>query len=77
MTVDVKLRAIMADMFDLKGGEIKNEFNLEDDLGIDSVSFVDLISTVENDFDIDIPDEDVDTIATFGDILAYVTKATA
>ena len=50
--------------------------NIQDDLVADSLDVVDLITTIEDEFDISIPDEAVEEIKTVGDIVNYVEKNT-
>ena len=49
---------------------------IQEDLGADSLDVVDLITTIEDEFDISIPDEAVDEIKTVGDIVNYIEKNT-
>ena len=48
------------------------EANLLDDLGADSLDVVELVMALEEEFDIEVPDEDVESIRTIGDIVKYV-----
>ena len=50
--------------------------NIQDDLGADSLDVVDLITTIEDEFDLYIPDEAVEEIKTVGDIVNYIEKNT-
>jgi acyl carrier protein len=52
----------------------KPEQKLVEDLGFDSLGLVELVLAVEEDFDLDIPDEDLEGILTYGQALAYVQK---
>ena len=56
--------------------EVTTEANIQDDLGADSLDVVDLITTIEDEFDISIPDEAVEEIKTVGDIVNYIEKNT-
>lgn len=71
-----KIRDIIAEQLSVDTEEIKAESNLQDDLGADSLDIVDLIQSIEDEFDLSIPDEAVEGIKTVGDITAYIEKET-
>jgi acyl carrier protein len=67
-----KIRDIIVDQLDVDADEVTAEASIIDDLGADSLDVVDLISSVEDEFDVEIPDEKVEGIKTVGDIVAYI-----
>jgi acyl carrier protein len=68
-----KVRAILVDQLGIDDEEkITMEASITDDLGADSLDVVDLIMSLEEEFDIEIPDEDVENMKTVGDIVKYV-----
>ncbi len=69
-----KLKDIIAEQLGVDGGEVTAEANIQDDLGADSLDVVDLITTIEDEFDLSIPDEAVEEIKTVGDIVSYIEK---
>ncbi|MCR4639021.1 acyl carrier protein [Ruminococcus sp.] len=71
-----KLKDIIAEQLSVEADEINMESNIQDDLGADSLDVVDLITTIEDEFDISIPDEAVEEIKTVGDIVNYIEKNT-
>ncbi|HEZ7985769.1 MAG TPA: acyl carrier protein [Ruminococcus sp.] len=71
-----KLKGIIAEQLGVDEGEVTAEANIQDDLGADSLDIVDLITTIEDEFDISIPDEAVEEIKTVGDISNYIEKNT-
>ena len=71
-----KLKEISAEQLRVEADEVKMDSNIQDDLGADSLDVVDLITTIEDEFDISIPDEAVEEIKTVGDIVNYVEKNT-
>lgn len=71
-----KLKDIIAEQLSVEADEVSLESNIQDDLGADSLDVVDLITTIEDEFDISIPDEAVEEIKTVGDIVSYVEKNT-
>ena len=71
-----KLKDIIADQLSVDADEVTMDSNIQDDLGADSLDVVDLITTIEDEFDISIPDEAVEEIKTVGDIVNYIEKNT-
>ena len=67
-----KVRDLVAEQFDIEADEVTAESQIVDDLGADSLDVVDLISAVEDEFDVQIPDEKVEGIKTVGDIVAFI-----
>ncbi len=67
-----KVRDIIVEVLDAAADDVTEEASIIDDLGADSLDVVDLISSVEEEFDIEIPDEKVESIKTVGDIVAYI-----
>ena len=71
-----KLKDIIAEQLSVEADEVNMDSNIQDDLGADSLDVVDLITTIEDEFDICIPDEAVEEIKTVGDIVNYIEKNT-
>ncbi|MDD7517858.1 MULTISPECIES: acyl carrier protein [Ruminococcus] len=71
-----KLKDIIAEQLSVEADEVNLDANIQDDLGADSLDVVDLITTIEDEFDISIPDEAVEEIKTVGDIVNYIEKNT-
>lgn len=69
-----KLKDIIAEQLGVDAEEVTTEANIQDDLGADSLDVVELITTIEDEFDISIPDEAVEEIKTVGDIANYIEK---
>ena len=67
-----KIKSIIVDQLDADENEVTMEANIQDDLGADSLEVVDLVMSIEENFDIEIPDEDVENIKTVGDIVKYI-----
>ena len=72
-----KVAAILAEQLDAEEESITLETNLVDDLGADSLDVVDLVMTLEDEFDMEIPDEDIENVRTVGDIVKYLEEHTA
>ena len=71
-----KLKDIIAEQLSVEADEVNLDANIQDDLGADSLDVVDLITTIEDEFDLSIPDEAVEEIKTVGDIVNYIEKNT-
>ena len=71
-----KIRDIIVDQLGVDEDEVTTEANIQDDLGADSLDVVDLITTIEDEFDLSIPDEAVEEIKTVNDIVNYIEKNT-
>lgn len=71
-----KLKDIIVDQLGVEDETVTLEANIQEDLGADSLDTVDLITTIEDEFDISIPDEAVEGIKTVGDIVNYIEKNT-
>ncbi len=67
-----KIKAILSEQFSVEESEITAETLLEDDLGADSLDVVDLLMTIEDDFEVEIPDEEVENIKTVGALVEYI-----
>lgn len=67
-----KVAAILAEQLDAEEETITLETNLVEDLGADSLDVVDLVMTLEDEFDMEIPDEDIVDVRTVGDIVKYL-----
>ena len=68
------LKEIIATEFGVNRGDIELSSNLRKDLGLDSLDLVELVMAVEQEFAIDIPDDDADKLLTFGDVVNYVEE---
>lgn len=67
-----KVRQIICDQLDLEEDVVTMEANILEDLGADSLDIVDLVMSLEEEFDIEIPDEQVENIKTVSDIVKYI-----
>lgn len=67
-----KIAAILADQLDVEAADITMTTDIVDDLGADSLDIVDLVMTLEDEFDLEIPDEDIETVRTVGDLVKYL-----
>ena len=71
-----KIKVILAEQFDVEEDSIKPETDLQDDLGADSLDVVDLLMSIEDEFEIEIPDEEIENIRTVADLVNYIESNT-
>jgi acyl carrier protein len=74
-TVDEKIVKIICEQLDVPEKDVVPEASFVDDLGADSLDQVELIMAMEEEFDISIPDEDAEKIATVKNAIDYVKAA--
>ncbi|MBL7067038.1 MAG: acyl carrier protein [Candidatus Marinimicrobia bacterium] len=67
-----KVQEIVADKLGVEKSKITKEASFIDDLGADSLDTVELIMKMEEDFDIEIPDEEAEKLKTIGDVVDYL-----
>ena len=67
-----KVKKIIVDQLDVEEEKVTAEASITEDLGADSLDVVDLVMSIEEEFDIEIPDEAVENIKTVGDIVSYI-----
>ena len=69
-----KVRKIICEQFDLDEENVTADTLLEDDLEADSLVLVDLVMSFEDEFQIEVPDEEIENIKTVGDIVKYIEE---
>jgi acyl carrier protein len=74
MSVEQKVKQIIADQLGVDMEKITPEARFVDDLGADSLDVVELIMAFEEEFGIEIPDEDAEKIATVKDVIDYINS---
>lgn len=67
-----KIKTILSEQFDVEEDTITAETTLQDDLGADSLDVVDLLMSIEDEFEVEIPDEEVENIKTVGSLVEYI-----
>ncbi len=67
-----KVKEVVVEQLDCNADEIKEESRFIEDLGADSLDVVELVMALEEEFDIEIPDEDAEGILTVGDAIKYI-----
>ncbi len=69
-----KVKTIIERELGVERDKLTNEASFIEDLGADSLDIVELVMEFEKEFDIDIPDEDAETLRTVGDALGYLNS---
>ena len=75
--IESKVKAIIVDKLGVEESQVTLDASFAADLNADSLDTVELIMEFEKEFNITIPDEDTQKIATVGDAVAYIEKAVA
>ncbi len=76
MKIEDKVKKLIAEKLDVDISEVVLDASLIDDLGADSLAIVELIMTMEEEFDIEVPDEDAEQLATVRDAINYINEKT-
>ena len=72
MSVEQRVREIVAEQLERDVNEVTNAASLIDDLGADSLDVVELVMKMEEEFGIEIPDEEAEKIKTVNDVIQYI-----
>jgi acyl carrier protein len=74
MDVTAQVKEIIVDQLGVNDEQVKPEASFIEDLGADSLDTVELVMAFEEKFDIEIPDEDAEKLATVGDAISYLEE---
>lgn len=74
MNVFEKVKELIVDRLGVEPKIVTEEASFLDDLGADSLDVVELIMAIEEEFNIEVPDEDAETITTVGEAVEYIKK---
>lgn len=69
-----QIRQLVAEQLGVEQNQITPQASILDDLGADSLDVVELVMAIEESFDIEIPDEAIETMRTIGDVESYVAQ---
>lgn len=69
-----KMKEIIAEQLNLDGVEITEASSFKDDLGADSLDLFELVMSLEEEFGVEIPSEDLEKMATVGDVMNYMKE---
>ncbi|MBE6777670.1 MAG: acyl carrier protein [Ruminococcaceae bacterium] len=71
MTFD-KIKNILAEQLDVDADTLTMETDIGKDLNADSLDVVEILMSIEDEFDVEIPDEEIENIKTIGDVVEYI-----
>jgi acyl carrier protein len=75
-SVEKRVKEIVAEQLGVEESQVTNEASFMDDLGADSLDTVELVMALEEEFEIEISDEDAEKIQTVQDAVDYITEHT-
>lgn len=67
-----KIKLILAEQLEVNAEDLTLETNIAKDLGADSLDVVELLMSIEDEFEIEIPDEEIENIRTIGELVDYI-----
>ena len=73
-SIEEKVRSIIVDQLGVESDKVTADAKFIEDLGADSLDTVDLVMAVEENFDIEVPDEEAEKIQSVADVVAYIEK---
>ena len=74
MSIEQRVKKVVAEQLDVSG-DIDNSASFIDDLGADSLDTVELVMSLEEEFDCEIPDDQAENIGTVGQAISYIEDA--
>ena len=69
-----KVKAILVDQLDVDENKVTMEASITDDLGADSLDIDDIVMSIEEEFNVEVPDEQLQNIKVVGDIVKYIEE---
>lgn len=69
-----KVKMILSNQFEVDVDSITAETNVIEDLGADSLDVVDMLMSLEDEFDVEIPDEEIEKMRTVADVVSYIEE---
>ena len=67
-----QVKEILTQQLDVEEEKVTMEASITDDLGADSLDVVDMLMSLEDEFDVEIPDEEIENIKVVGDLVKYI-----
>ncbi|MFM1558406.1 MAG: acyl carrier protein [Roseibacillus sp.] len=75
-TSEAKIKEIIVEQLGVNADQVTREAKLIEDLGADSLDAVELVMAIEEEFGIEVPDENAEKLQAVGDIIDYIEKTT-
>ena len=69
-----KVKTILSNQFEVDVDTITADTNVIEDLGADSLDVVDMLMSLEDEFDVEIPDEEIEKMRTVSDVVSYIEE---
>ena len=69
-----KVREILCQQLDVEEDTVTMDSRIIEDLNADSLDLVDLLMSLEDEFDVEVPDDQVENVKTVGDLVGYIEK---
>lgn len=69
-----KVKKILSEQFSVDENTITENTNIAEDLGADSLDVVDILMSIEDEFEVEVPDEEIDKIRTVGELVNYIKR---
>ena len=66
------VKKILSEQFSVEEDSITANTNIAEDLGADSLDVVDILMSIEDEFEIEVPDEEIENIRTVGELVNYI-----
>ena len=74
MAIEEKVKEIIVEQLGVEAGQVTEQAKFVDDLGADSLDTVELVMALEEEFSLEIPDEDAEKITSVGDAINYIKE---
>ncbi len=74
MSLEARVTDLIVEQLGVSKEEVVNKASFVDDLGADSLDIVELVMSIEENFDLEIPDEDAEKLQTIGDAVTYLKE---
>jgi len=74
MDIEERVKKIVVDQLGVREDQVTSDASFVDDLGADSLDTVELVMALEEEFDLEIPDEDAENIRTIGEAVDYIKE---
>lgn len=71
-TIEERVKSTIVDQLGVEAAKVKAEASLVNDLGADSLDVVELVMAMEEEFGLEIPDEDAEKIKSVGDVIKFI-----